>query len=98
MLARIRGTLACAVTLALALSLSAPLKAEPTSDQLTILSLRPYMDGPAGIVYVHVSSTAFCNTDTFAIDMSRPGAKPIPLRLTCPGPGRRKHTRRRWQR
>lgn len=63
------------MALVVALCLSAPLGAEPTSDQMTILSLRPYMDGPAGIVYVHVSSTAFCNTDTFAIDMSRPGAK-----------------------
>lgn len=70
-----RRRLGAGLALTLALCLSAPLKAEPTSDQMTILSLRPNMDGPAGIVYVHVSSTAFCNTDTFAIDMSRPGAK-----------------------
>ncbi|MCU1150979.1 hypothetical protein JAK43_13970 [Stenotrophomonas maltophilia] len=70
-----RRRLGAGLALTLALCLFAPLKAEPSGDNLTILSLRPYIGGTAGVVYVHVSSMDLCSTDIFTIDMSMPGAK-----------------------
>jgi len=47
-------------------------QAEPTSDKLSIVSLRPY---GGGIAYVQVSSDTFCTTDTFTIDLTQPSGK-----------------------
>ena len=54
------------------LALSGQAQAEPTSDKLSIVSLRPY---GGGIAYVQVSSDTFCTTDTFTIDLTQPSGK-----------------------
>lgn len=41
--------------------------AEPSGGKVDIISLRPYA---GSVVYVLVSSSALCDTDTFAIDTS----------------------------
>lgn len=51
------------------------LLAEPTSARVQILDLRPYAESEA--TYVHVNSTALCNTDVFVIDTSQANGKQI---------------------
>lgn len=47
--------------------------AEPTSARVVILDLRPYAGSE--VTYVHVNSTALCNTDVFIIDTSQANGK-----------------------
>ncbi|TBV73263.1 hypothetical protein [Pseudoxanthomonas winnipegensis] len=56
--------LACCIDAALA---------EPTSARVVILDLRPYAGSE--VTYLHVNSTALCNTDVFIIDASQANGK-----------------------
>ncbi|WAC74954.1 hypothetical protein OU995_09760 [Roseateles sp. SL47] len=64
------------IALALACA-SLPLSAEPTSEEVKIVTVRPYLNeggGPADI-FVHTDRPVLCNTNIFVIRGSWGGAK-----------------------
>jgi hypothetical protein len=64
----------------LSLLLALPLTglAGPTGGLVKVKSVRPYAaQTTGGTIYFVVDSTAFCSTDTFAIDLSWGGSKEI---------------------
>lgn len=48
--------------------------AEPSGGKVDIVSLRPYA---GSVIYIQVSSSSLCNTDTFTIDTSQLNGKEI---------------------
>ncbi|WP_043090301.1 MULTISPECIES: hypothetical protein [unclassified Xanthomonas] len=50
-------------------------QAEPTSDLVSVVSLRPYIGD--SMVYIEVDSDALCGTLTFTIDTSQPNGKEV---------------------
>jgi len=50
--------------LLIALCLASAVQAEPTGGRVTIVSLRPHINGA---IYVDVSSSEFCGTSVFSI-------------------------------
>ncbi|WP_426323383.1 hypothetical protein [Pseudoduganella sp. R-43] len=64
---------------AVALSLaSAGAFAEPTGAAVKIRSVRPYIYDAGPVAYIYVSqSSAPCETDTYKLELSSPGAKQV---------------------
>ncbi|MGX9773200.1 hypothetical protein ACWYXN_06775 [Janthinobacterium aestuarii] len=62
-----------------AMCIAAPLSiAGPESGPVGVASLRPYMNEAASgeaKIYISVDSDAFCATNVFSIDNTRPGAR-----------------------
>jgi hypothetical protein len=57
--------------------LSSVVIAEPTTSAVTITRLRPYNTSGWGVVYLSVSQTSLCNSNSYVIDLSWAGAKEI---------------------
>jgi restriction endonuclease Mrr len=60
------------IVLLMALCAPSVVQAEPTGGRVSILSVRPYS---GGLIYVQVSSTAFCDTSVFAFTNSEVNGK-----------------------
>lgn len=65
------------IIIAVILLLSSIAYSEPTTNPLTLVSVRPYNHQVNGAVFLMVNKNSLCDTDTYQIDLSRAGSKEV---------------------